>query len=138
MQTITPNTSLAQVIQNPLGRDLLEKVLLNFGFKPEDFERSALSKLKVKALSPLTGGVIKKSTVQMFCDLLNSESNAIIAPDDSPITPQWWKEAVFYQIYPRSVRPLCGCTGRDGQIKNDPYGGRCDCSAPAFLYTEGL
>ena len=72
MQTITPNTSLAQVIQNPLGRDLLEKVLLNFGFKPEDFERSALSKLKVKALSPLTGGVIKKSTVQMFCDLLNS------------------------------------------------------------------
>lgn len=35
----------------------------------------------------------------MFCDLLNSESNAIIAPDDSPITPQWWKEAVFYQIY---------------------------------------
>ena len=67
MQTITPNTSLAQVIQNPLGRDLLEKVLLNFGFKPEDFERSALSKLKVKALSPLTGGVIKKSTVQMFC-----------------------------------------------------------------------
>ena len=104
MQTITPNTSLAQVIQNPLGRDLLEKVLLNFGFKPEDFERSALSKLKVKALSPLTGGVIKKSTVQMFCDLLNSESNAIIAPDDSPITPQWWKEAVFYQIYPRSFK----------------------------------
>ena len=42
MQTITPNSSLAQVIQNPLGRDLLEKVLLNFGFKPEDFERSAI------------------------------------------------------------------------------------------------
>lgn len=108
MQTITPNSSLAQVIQNPLGRDLLEKVLLNFGFKPEDFERSALSKLKVKALSPLTGGVIKKSTVQMFCDLLNSESNAIIAPDDSPITPQWWKEAVFYQIYPRYFKDSNG------------------------------
>ena len=31
MQTITPNSSLAQVIQNPLGRDFLENVLLNFG-----------------------------------------------------------------------------------------------------------
>ena len=95
MQTITPNTSLAQVIQNPLGRDLLEKVLLNFGFKPEDFERSALSKLKVKALSPLTGGVIKKSTVQMFCDLLNSESNALLRRTTVPLRHSGGKRLCF-------------------------------------------
>lgn len=42
-----------------------------------------------------------KEFLSTILELLNSEPDTPNC-EDCPVTPAWWKEAVFYQIYPRS------------------------------------
>ncbi|MFQ9065272.1 MAG: alpha-glucosidase [Eubacterium sp.] len=60
-----------------------------------------MGKLKFKTLTTATAGLLDKKTVQMVCDMLNLEKDEVIT-DQGEMTEKWWKEAVIYQIYPRS------------------------------------
>lgn len=57
--------------------------------------------LSLQALSVLTKKMLDDAFWQTFLHLLNSEQDR---PDggDGELIKKWWKEAVFYQIYPRS------------------------------------
>ncbi|MBR3149023.1 MAG: alpha-glucosidase [Eubacterium sp.] len=102
MRKITPNTTLKEAMVNPMAKDIIEKLMLALRL-PTDLpnKNNVFGKVKFKTLTTLTAGLLDKATVQTICDMLNLEKDEVIN-DEGEMVEKWWKEAVIYQIYPRS------------------------------------
>lgn len=101
MIKITPNTTLKDAMVNPMAKDVIEKLFLVLRLPTDLINSRIMGKLKFKTLTTATAGLLDKKTVQMVCDMLNLEKDEVIT-DQGEMTEKWWKEAVIYQIYPRS------------------------------------
>lgn len=101
MIKITPNTTLKDAMVNPMAKDVIEKLFLVLRLPTDLINSGIMGKLKFKTLTIATAGLLDKKTVQMVCDMLNLEKDEVIT-DQGEMTEKWWKEAVIYQIYPRS------------------------------------
>lgn len=101
MIKITPNTTLKDAMVNPMAKDVIEKLFLVLRLPTDLINSGIMGKLKFKTLTTATAGLLDKKTVQMVCDMLNLEKDEVIT-DQGELTEKWWKEAVIYQIYPRS------------------------------------
>ena len=101
MIKITPNTTLKDAMVNPMAKDVIEKLFLVLRLPTDLINSGIMGKLKFKMLTTATAGLLDKKTVQMVCDMLNLEKDEVIT-DQGEMTEKWWKEAVIYQIYPRS------------------------------------
>ncbi len=101
MEKITLNTKIKEAMENPMAKDMLEKLMLAFRLPTSLIETGAIGKMKLGALAPLTAGLLNRKTLQTICDLFNLEKNSVIT-DEGEMSEKWWKEAVIYQIYPRS------------------------------------
>ena len=98
---LTMNSSIGELYQTPVGHDTLGKVLMQMNIPEKAITNKLVSGMKLKTLNTS----IKKSLGGGFMDallhLVNSEPDVPVA-SKGKITKKWWKEAVFYQIYPRS------------------------------------
>lgn len=101
MNKITPQTSLKEALKNPMAKDMLEKLLLALHLPGTLIEKGFIGKLKVRNISTVTAGLLTKKTVQTICDMFNLEKDEVIT-DQGELQEKWWKEAIIYQIYPRS------------------------------------
>ena len=101
MEKITPKTTLREALANPMAKDMLEKLFLAFRMPPDSAENGAVGRLKFKALTTLTGGLLDRKTVGKLCDMFNLETDERVT-DEGEMVEKWWKEAIIYQIYPRS------------------------------------
>ncbi len=101
MFKITPDTTFKEGARNPMAKDMLEKLLLVFRLPYSLIENGFLGKAKFKMLNTLSGGLIDKRTVSNICEMFNLETGSLVS-DKGTLTKKWWKEAVIYQIYPRS------------------------------------
>ena len=92
-------SKIRDVYAHPIGRDIIDKVMLQMG-KPKWLVTNplvgALTLGTVKKLARKSGGL-----VDALLGLLNAEPGKPRS-EAVPTEPAWWKEAVFYQIYPRS------------------------------------
>ncbi|MBQ9517898.1 MAG: alpha-glucosidase [Eubacterium sp.] len=102
MLKINPNTTLKSAMVNPMAKDIIEKLMLALRL-PADLpnKNKVFGNLKFKTLTTLTAGLLDKKTVQTICDMLNLETDEVIT-DEGEMVEKWWKEAIIYQIYPRS------------------------------------
>lgn len=98
---LTYDSTVGELYDSPVGHDALAKVLLQIGLPEKVITNKAVSGLKLRTIANLT----KK---QLGMDFFDALLNLVDSEHDKPraskgkITPKWWKEAVFYQIYPRS------------------------------------
>lgn len=107
MLKITPNTTLRDAMVNPMAKDVLEKLMMALRLPKTMLDSSIMGKLKFKTLTTATAGLLDKKTVEMVCEMLNLEKDEVIT-DKGEMKEKWWKEAVIYQIYPRSFNDSNG------------------------------
>jgi len=100
---LSMNSKLKEVYAHPVGKDVLSKLLLQMN-KPEMLITNPLvANVRLKNLAKLTQKNLPQEFFDVLLKLLNSETD-VPQESNAPIKEQWWKEAVFYQIYPRSFK----------------------------------
>lgn len=98
---LTYSSSVGELYGNPVGHDVLARVLLQLGLPEVAVTNPAVSSLKLGTVARLTRKKLGKDFFDALLHLVNREQDA--PPGiDGKTTHKWWKEAVFYQIYPRS------------------------------------
>ncbi len=105
--TVTRDTALGEIMKTPAGHDIIMKALYSVGVSGKILESGPLSKLTLGKLQKLSCGKINDSFVDSILGILNIEKDVPLT-DNCEIEKKWWKEAVFYQIYPRSFKDSNG------------------------------
>ena len=98
---ISLESKIGDLYHSPVGHDALAKVLLQLGIPEKAMTNQLVSNLKLKYLAKLTKLPLGDDFFEDLLHLVNTETDVPVA-SKGKITKKWWKEAVFYQIYPRS------------------------------------
>ena len=99
---ITRNTRLKDVIRTASGHDIVARLLYSLGLDLDLIRKTPLGLLRLGTLGKLSLGKISDSFMDALIELLNSLKDEDAEDDSTEIRECWWKEAVFYQVYPRS------------------------------------
>jgi len=95
------NSKIGELYASPIGHDTIAKVLMQLGISEKMITNPLVSNLKLKTINNLTKKQLGEGFFETLLHLINSEEDVPVV-SRGKITPKWWKEAVFYQIYPRS------------------------------------
>lgn len=98
---LTLDSKFADLYASPVGHDTLAKVLMQLGISEKVITNPIVSGMPLKMLAALTKKSLGKGFFEALLQLVNSEPDVPVI-SRGKITRKWWKEAVFYQIYPRS------------------------------------
>ena len=98
---------IKDLYHHPVGHDVLAKILLQLGCSEKWVDNPIVRNIKLKHLPGLTRGKVDRAFLEIALDLLQGERDVPRAPQDES-EKAWWKEAVFYQIYPRSFQDSNG------------------------------
>lgn len=98
---LSMESTVGELFRTPVGHDALAKVLLQLGLPERVITNPIVSGLKLRTVAGLTGKRLGTDFYEALLKLVNSEKEEPPA-SEGEIAPKWWKEAVFYQIYPRS------------------------------------
>ena len=101
MKKLTYDSRIKDLYRNPVGHDALARVLLQLGLPEAAVANPAVANLKLRTVARLAGKKLGADFFDALLHLVNLERDEPRA-STGEITPKWWKEAVFYQIYPRS------------------------------------
>ena len=119
---LTYDSTVGELYASPVGHDALARVLLQLGLPEKTVTNRAVSGMKLRTVARLTKKRFGTDFFDALLHLVNSERDIPYASKEA-VTPRWWKEAVFYQIYPRS---FCDSNGDGigylkGIIRKLPY-----------------
>lgn len=99
---ITMKSRLKEVYAHPVGHDALKKILLQLGLPERALTNPAVGSLSLQTAAKLAKKFLDAAFWETFLQLLNSEKDILEEAPLCEIWKAWWKEAVFYQVYPRS------------------------------------
>lgn len=98
---ISFQSKIKEVYATPIGKDILDKLFLQMKLPEKLIDNPVIGNLKLSTVVKLSRGKLSEGFLRTFLNLVNAEKD-VPAPGTCEVKPAWWKEAVFYQIYPRS------------------------------------
>jgi len=104
---LTLESKIGSFYASPIGHDVIFKVLMQLGLSEKLITNKLVSNMKLKTVAKLTKKKLGEGFFEVLLKLVNSEEDVPFV-SDGEITKKWWKEAVFYQIYPRSFHDTNG------------------------------
>jgi oligo-1,6-glucosidase len=99
---IDSNCRVKDVLENPIGKDIVSILIEQVGFDKRLVYNPVVKRLKLKYIARLSKGLLDDEFMNMICALLNLYDGKAIETSENSLTHHWWKEAIVYQIYPRS------------------------------------
>lgn len=99
---ITRDSRVGDLLKNPIARDVLGILSQYAGVNEKLVLNPFVRALKLSAIPRFAGKAIQNAdqVIDTMIDLFNQEEGTkLLSPSNSHA---WWKEAVVYQIYPRS------------------------------------
>jgi oligo-1,6-glucosidase len=100
-------SKIKEIYERPIGHDIFHKLLLQMNKSEILITNPIVRNLRLKTIAKMTKKYLGDSFYETLLELLNSEADTPIESSDK-ITRTWWKQAVFYQIYPRSFQDSNG------------------------------
>ena len=97
----TMKSKIRDVYKSPIGRDVIDKLMLQMNVSEKFLKNPFSMGMSLAALRDLMGKKIDSGFWYAVLALLNSGAEAYESSGSMP-ERKWWKESVFYQIYPRS------------------------------------
>lgn len=112
-------STIGDLYRSPVGHDVLAKALPQLGLPKAVVTNPAISGMKIHTAARFVEKRLGEGFFEALLRLVNSEPD-VPAVSVGRVTRKWWKEAVFYQIYPRSfcdsngdgIGDLCGIISR--------------------------
>lgn len=99
--TLDESAQVRDFYAHPVGRDVIDKVLHQQGRSNRWVDNPLVGRLRLKTVGRLTRLLTGHDLVPALLALANAEPHAPEPGTGEPV-PTWWKQAVFYQIFPRS------------------------------------
>ncbi|WP_224763625.1 alpha-glucosidase [Salinibacterium sp. ZJ70] len=104
---ITARSRIRDLLAHPLGRDIIDTLAQQTGASARLLDNPIVGALRLSALPTLTRGAVDASFLSSLTGLLATAPDAP-TPAGMPLREAWFKEAVFYQVYPRSFQDSDG------------------------------
>ena len=98
---VTKNSTIGEIYSTAVGHDAINRILLQLVISEKWVTNPFVSGLRFGTILRLAGKRIPPSMGDAVLSLINAESENDFKADGE-MTHTWWKEAVFYQIYPSS------------------------------------
>ncbi len=99
---ITMESKVKQIYENPIGRDMMEQIFQQMGKDATVLKNPFIQGLKLKTVKKLAKSMIADDFYETFLAMINLSEERYPTSNKHKETRSWWKESVFYQIYPRS------------------------------------
>ena len=104
---LSKNSTIQEIYETVVGRDVFDKILLQLNINRKVLSLPFIKNMSLKTLERSFYKMIGNDLIDALINLVNSEKDQPVESFE-PIEQTWFKEAVFYQIYPKSFKDSNG------------------------------